>query len=570
MERLRLLKRYLPVTLFVVFSIFYCFAVKETVVDYNRTTKVINEDAFGYYLILPAIFKYQDPNFEFLDTVVRHQEAYKNYIPPVVNQLDNGKKVCKYYSGPAILEAPFYLIAQLFSNDEFDETHHILILISSIFYALIGSLLLYLLLLKIGQSPIIAIALVSFSIFGTNLFVYISYDAAYSHAFSYFAFSAFAFCVYQIKLKASTKYYILSGLLLGLITIIRPLNGIIVLIVPIVWGKSFFTLFQHKNIVGTIVAASFFPLIQSLLWYWQTGSFYVYPYGKESLDLYHPQLFDFIFSYNCGWAIYTPGIVLVLLVSWVLLILQKQYSKATISFFIALITLYLMSCWYYLHYGCTAGCRPITEYYSLIVILTGYSTKSLFTNGKKQLIGLIILLALTCYNRIILFQFFNNIINWCDMDKKRFEMVYLKTDKVYNYSTYPFWDFSRFDHLNSITNTFNLHSTLSLNSSIEFPLGDYNVGDSSLLLDVNLKAANINNDAYLDILITDSGKYVEQQTLLLCRKVETTDPTTFKFQFLINKNLSDSSKINIQLKSTGSKSPCIVVIETLELKRIRY
>ncbi len=569
MERLRHLKRFVPAFLFVVFSIFYCFEVKETVVDYNRTNKVINEDAFGYYLILPAFFKYHDPNFEFLDTVVRHQEAYKNYIPPVVNQLDNGEKVCKYYCGPALLEAPFYLIAQLFSNDEFDNTHHTFILISSIFYVLIGSLLLYMLLMKIGQTPLVSIALVSFGIFGTNLFVYTSYDAAYSHAFSYFAFSAFAFCVYQIKSNVSAKYYILSGLIFGLITIIRPLNGIVILIVPIIWGKSFFTLLKHKNIVLTIVASCFFPMVQSLLWFWQTGQLYVYPYGKETLDLSHPQLFEFIFSYNCGWAVYTPGIVLVLLTSIALLIFQKQFTKATLSIIIGIVTLYLMSCWYYLHYGCTAGCRPITEYYSLIVLLAGYSTKTILNSSKIRWVVVSILMLLTYYNRIVVYQFFNNIINWCDMDKKRFEMVYLKTDKVYNYSTSPFWDFSRFDSV-QYHSEIDLDCDLALNSSLNVPIGYINVGDSSMLFDLYFKATNVNKDAYLDILVTDDGKYVEQQTLLLCRKVESLVPTSFKFQFLIHQTLSDSSKIDIQLKSTGSRVPCIVAIEKLRIKKIRY
>ena len=118
------LKRWLPAIVFVCFCCAYLHQLTNTLSRYDRSEKVINEDAFGYYAILPAYFKYHDPKWTFLDTVTRKQEKYASYIPPVVNQIDQDKKVCKYYSGPALLQLPFYWLAELSAdgNDPFSKS----------------------------------------------------------------------------------------------------------------------------------------------------------------------------------------------------------------------------------------------------------------------------------------------------------------------------------------------------------------------------------------------------------------------------------------------------------------
>ena len=136
-------KQYFLSLFFVIFSVAYCFQVYEVGKNYNRFDKVINEDAFGYYIILPAFFQYHDPNFEFIDTVLRKSEVYKSYVPPVINTAVNGNKVCKYYAGVAVLQTPFYLMNSiLFENKKsetgFQKSNHFAILISAAFYLLLG------------------------------------------------------------------------------------------------------------------------------------------------------------------------------------------------------------------------------------------------------------------------------------------------------------------------------------------------------------------------------------------------------------------------------------------------
>ena len=510
------LKHWLPVIVFVCFSCAYLYELTDVLKRYNRSEKVINEDAFGYYAILPAFFKYDDPNWQFLDTVTAKQEKYASYIPPIVKQIDSSKKVCKYYSGPALLQLPFYASAELSSDSEdpFSSTHHFYILLSVIFYVVLGFLILYRQLLQWQYTPVQAGAFISFALFGTNLFVYTSYDPAYSHAYSFFAFSAFASLLFSIKRNPTLIKYIATGLVFGLILVIRPLNGIVILLAPIILYGQIIHIIKnyYKYILAALIAAMIFPAIQSYLWHWQTGDWYVYPYGEEKLNLLQPQLFEFIFGYNCGWALYTPGALLMVIIGLTGLVIKKQYARAILSIFGITATLYLMSCWYYLHYGCTAGCRPITDYYGLFLLLMAYGFRELTQNRwfRYSLISLI-----TCcfvYWRIIQYQFMNYIINWCDMDKTRFEMVFLKTHEVYHYSTYPFWDFSDSEN-NPVISETSINKTLHLNEKPYFILlPETDCKDSSLFLSFSIRADISNKGAYLRLLITDDGQYVEQQT----------------------------------------------------------
>lgn len=566
------LKRWLPAIVFVCFCCAYLYELTTTLSRYDRREKVINEDALGYYAILPAYFKYNDPNWTFLDTAIDNRDQYAETFPYIVNQIDQNKKVCKYYSGPALLQLPFYFMAELSTDDDnpFSNTHHFYILLSVVFYVVSGFFLLYRILLRWQYSPLQAGAFISFVLFGTNLFVYTAYDPAYSHAYSFFAFSAFASLLLSIKQKPTLIKFIASGLVFGLILIIRPLNGIVILLAPIIlYGYFISTIKKHfSSILLALIAVIIFPAIQSYLWHWQTGNWYVYPYGEEKLNLLQPQLVEFIFGYNSGWALYTPGALLMVLIGLSGLVVKKQFVRAGLSLVGITAVLYLMSCWYYLHYGCTAGCRPITDYYGLFVLLMAYGFRELVKNTWIRY-GLLTLLSSSfIYWRILQYQFMNHIINWCDMDKERFEMVFLKTHEVYKYSTYSFWDFSTYDD-QPVIGQFILKKTLQLNSKeteITLDLPTIESNDSTLLFTFDIYSSSKNEDAYLRFLITDEGEYIDQQTLLLRRKTQLS-PQIF-FQFPIIKKLK-KARIVIRLETTGSEIECGAMLDRLRIQRIQ-
>jgi hypothetical protein len=556
-------------TYFICFSVLYLFQSQQVIKQYNRSDKVINEDALGYHLILPAYFKYHDPNFKFKDSV------YKNELPPVINVLENGQTVCKYFPGTAVLQSPFYGIALLFNLDsegDFSLPMHKMILWASQFYLLMGFVFFYLILKQINvRNHWIFFASV-LCLFGSNLFVYASYDAAYSHVYSFFAFLGFTYFLLKIPNNKNALYF--SGLFYGIILIIRPVNGLIILLIPVILQSNNRDLvFKFSNIFKFLIACLLPLTLMSYLWYWQTGDWIVYSYTGEQLDLSHPQIIDFLFSYNCGWVVYTPLPLIAFVVSMGILIYKKKYQLALGSTLILFLIIYVLSSWYYLHYGCTAGCRPITEYYGLIFILFVYAVQmvnqSIWGNIVIQL-GCFILLI---YNQIVIKQFFNQIINWCSMDKERFEMVFLQTHEVYHYACHNFWDFNKYKKTQPLEQ-FSVNKSLKTNSSspiakasISMPNIETNDSDLLVTIKMNAKILEAKNTSYLRMLILNEGKYVEQQTLLLRRKFDTVCKEE-EFDILIHKELKNAT-LEMTLESVDGSSSAEIEDLQILIRRIK-
>ena len=178
------------------------------------------------------------------------------------------------------------------------------------------------------------------------------------------------------------------------------------------------------------------------------------------------------------------------------------------------------------------------------------------------------------YNLIVHHQFFENIINWCEMDKERFQMVFLKTHEAYKYATSPFWDFSRFNHYASIKSV-SIQKKLSINSEktedrYQIQLPELNAKDSSLLFNLKLKGTMLGeiNDSYLRILINDNGEYIELLNLLLRRKMNQSDTEqTFIYQFHVSKSIK-KPLLNISLESVNNEASCDLKLEAIEIKRV--
>lgn len=567
--------------LFLLFSALYLFQVNRVGTDYKRFNKIINEDAFGYYVVLPALFKYQDPEFAFLDSVLRKIDAYATYMPPVVNKLSDGQKVCKYYSGVALLQMPFYLICKAISDPGctgFEASFHFAILCSAVFYLLLGFFILMGILRRFGFSPLLATLLMSATLFGSNLLAYATYDIAYSHVYSFFALVGFCAALLKLKQTPSLLNAVLAGLLYGLIVLIRPLNGIAIFFLPIVFSAGGLIAFFKRRqllitLIGLIAAVSVLS-IQSALWYWQTGSLLVYPYGNETLNLTDPKLFELMFGFNCGWAVYSPLPFLMLLFCLFFLFAQKAYRQGFWTLISALTILYLLSCWYYLHYGCTLGCRPITEYYGPLLIVFAYSVRHYtrfiwFRLGFLSISGLLMI-----YNLILHKQFFETIINPCEMDRKRFSMVFLKTHEAYRYSCSPFWDFSAYNAspllkklpVNRIMQT-GKHKE---KDTLTVFLPPMEARDSALLFELDMLGTMRQdiNESYLRILLTDNGAYKDLLNLLLRRKITVSDTgQNFTYQFHVPGSLPQG-KLNLSLESVDGKSETLLLIRDIRIKKI--
>ena len=398
---------------------------------------IIESDGSGYYAYLPAVFIYQDLNFGFFDEIEKekyyHENIYYDYRYDY-----NGKVIDKYFVGTAIPMLPFFILghaATLLSDhppDGYSKLYHIFINIAAIFYLIIACIFLkrLLRLYNIGDR---AISLTLFAIvFGTNAFYYTIGEPSMSHIYS-FAFITM-FCYFSKRYFKSNQMGItlLLALLLGLICLIRPVNAMIILILPFLAGgigefkNGIRRFFENKKIfLGSLAIFVAIIFIQPLIYKIQTGEFFIYTYEGEGFNFFKPAIFEILFSYKKGLFLYTP----LLLIS--LFGLRSMYSRGKFEFYSLILFLgfltYVLSSWWSWWYGGSFSSRVYMDYLSLFAILLGLAIQSISVNlVRKAYIGLVMALVIVC--QIQTFQYRYYYIHWSEMTKEKYWDVFLRVD----------------------------------------------------------------------------------------------------------------------------------------------
>ena len=315
---------------------------------------ILRSDARGYYAWLPALFIHHDLQFEFQESIEnpqtdpRHRAVYR---VPVGDTYSN-----KYFIGTAAAELPFFLMAHLITvlsdgnADGYSFYYQFFINLAGVFYALAGLFFLRRLLLRMHFSEsVIAWTLVAL-LFATNLFYYSIIEPGMSHIYSFAFCSAFLYFVHDWLHSSKARALILAAFCLGMMMLIRPVNGIVLLAIPL-FGVSFSDVFTRikaallqGKFVFPVMVFSAIVAIQPLMWFFQTGHFFIDSYPGEVFHFDQPHIFDFLFSYKKGAFLYTP-ILLIALLGYVFSPKAKRSQLYYgISWGIGL--LYLLSSWW--------------------------------------------------------------------------------------------------------------------------------------------------------------------------------------------------------------------------------
>lgn len=344
----------------VVFSANYIYT-------HNINNPPIRSDGYGYYSYLPSIIINHDLSFESL------AQKPDGYIYPETNKFLN-----KYTIGTAILQIPFFLIAHLLTlfqglkADGFSTLYQNANIISAFFYFIIGLFFLHrLLILKINAA--LANITVLITVYGTNLFHYVTYDASFSHIYSFCMITIFLYIVTALNGRETVFKHIMIGSFLGIITMIKVTNILIVIFYLLYEVKSFtdfkrkfLTLYNYKYYFIALAAFCFVFLPQALYWYSITGHFIVNSYQKEGFNWLNPQLFNFLFSMQKGLFFWTP---LWLISIWGVC----KARKSDPNIFLPLVTflllgIYVCSSWWCWDYGGSFGQRPFTDFASVFAL----------------------------------------------------------------------------------------------------------------------------------------------------------------------------------------------------------
>ncbi len=405
----------------------------------DRWTRILESDAKGYYAYLPSIFIYHDLNYGFFDKIEK-EKYYKSFLFFDYRNIVNNKYINKYFSGTALSQMPFFLIAHFIANlsdfdsDGYSKPYMVAINIAVIFYLLTGLLFLYrmLLLYEIKEKNI---AIVLFSlVFGTNIFYYTVGECGMSHVYSFAFVSMF---IYYLKLFFKTlsgKHLIINSTLLAIIILIRPVNGLIILIAPFIAQdyKTFTSGIKvlYKNYAKTIPALLLFTgilFIQPIIYKLSSGSFFIYTYGNDRFNFSDPHIMDILFSYKKGLFLYTPLIFFSMLGCYFIYRRSRFEFFSFIIFFLFLT--YILSSWWIWWYGGSFSSRVYIEYFPLFGIMLGTLLNNIrISMVYKSVISVIFILIIVC--QIQTYQYRYNYIDYENMTKEKYWNEFLRVDKL--------------------------------------------------------------------------------------------------------------------------------------------
>ncbi|MBK9477348.1 MAG: hypothetical protein IPN99_00520 [Bacteroidetes bacterium] len=383
----------------------------------NGLTATVSNDGTGYYFYLPATLIYHDLTYAcFENPKNKLKDIHKPYLTPYINN----QWVNKYYCGTALCLTPFFVTGMVVSAivgtpmNGYTDTFLMLISIASIVYLLLSIYLLIQIGRFFGATDKFSFLLALVFFFGTNLYHFTIQEPSMSHLYSFFAVSLFFYVLTNVISDLSYKWLLFLGLSLGLITIIRPPNIVVVLFVPFFF-ESFTVFFQFiKKIIIQkpfglllfIIAFLCMLSIQGIFYFVQTGDFFIMAYTGETFDFEDPEIFNILFSYRKGLFVYTPLILVALIF---ILFAGRDWFKKTILFITLGVFLYIAASWWCWTYGGGFGNRPFIDIYPLVICALMY----FYSKSTKlvRFLGLILLFPLIFINQLMAFQYSNRLMN---------------------------------------------------------------------------------------------------------------------------------------------------------------
>ncbi|MBS1582414.1 MAG: hypothetical protein JST66_09465 [Bacteroidetes bacterium] len=327
----------------------------------------LRADAAGYYVYLPAFFHWDLRADAVGDaTLARTGNGFT---------LDREHDVVltKYTCGTALLQLPFYLIAEAITGwgttDGFSDTHRRCMELCAVFYWSLGSLLLALALQRLmPAAPWVAPVVLAAIGFGSNVFFYAFRMPGFSHIHSFFTvcLALYALATGVLPGERNVQRW-LFPLACALIVLIRPVDVVAVL------GMHAWILLERRTLLRSpafwgrqllCIALVWAP--QLIYWWHVHGRLVVYSYGDEGFNWWSPELVKFLFAPRNGWLPYAP--VLLMLPFGVRAMWKDMRPRALLVLGTLAAIVYVCSAWWVWYFGCSYGSRPMVQYMPFVAV----------------------------------------------------------------------------------------------------------------------------------------------------------------------------------------------------------
>lgn len=431
-----------PSSLLVVITLVLVTAITSVIglwrgTDGEGWKQTIRSDALGYYGYLQAVFIRGD---------LGHEPFNSAYIKSTRQGTLN-----KYYAGTSVMMAPWFGIGHAFAlndpespKDGLSAYEQKAIGVGAWVYLLLGLLALRALFRSLGvREAVINWTLIAV-VLATPLLQYTAMQPGWSHVYSFAAIAGFLLAINRISNRAQAAWVVAAGALLGLIVLIRPINVMVLLAIPLVINErlgSFLTrLFTMRSTFLAALACIAVFSIQPLLWYAQTGTFYAYGYRGEGFHWTRPEVIKVLFGFRRGLFLWTPMMLLPALC--VLLLWRTDRLRSATGMLYWSVSTYIISSWWIWYYGGGYASRVHIDHYPILVlpmvlVATDWS-------GLRWTLARIFLTATIALNLAQLWQYNNGFLHHECMDRAKYAYAFLRFDEDHrnklggNYQEAPF------------------------------------------------------------------------------------------------------------------------------------
>lgn len=303
--------------------------------------QLVGSDGIKYYVYLPSLLI--DGDLDFTD---EYRHFYRSHPETadhlVAERTATGLPANRFGIGPALLWSPFFIAAHLLasllqalgvtlSTDGTSAFYQVPVLAGSILYGGLGAWLCFLVARRLASRSA-ALAATLLTVLAGNLIYYLTVEPSMSHPLSMFASSAFFYFWVISRDRRHGRDDVRLGGLAGLMALIRPQDGLILLL-PIVdralfartdrqawsaWLKSSLTM------AATAILA-FVP--QLLVWRLLNGNLLLSGYAQEFDHLFHwpvSRLLPVLFSAHRGLLTWHPVFLLGLAGLWLLATRERE------------------------------------------------------------------------------------------------------------------------------------------------------------------------------------------------------------------------------------------------------
>ena len=338
----------------------------------------IRSDGVSYYVYLPSVVLHGSPR---LGAIANH--IYGGHFPwwtGILEWPNTSWWLNPHPIGVALLMLPFFLVAHLltlWSNlppDGFSRYYQMAAAVSGLVYGALGLALLQRQLARAFSDGVVLATLVSIA-FGTNLFHYLTFDASYSHAYSFFLASALVWLTATWHDQPTRSLAAQLGLVAGLLVLVRHTNGLLWLI-PLLYGvgssvtvRQRLTLLRERiGDVLTFAAVAGLCLLPQLLLYRSiSGSWLIfgaYQLYSQTFDFSRPDLLGVLFSVQKGLFFWSPLLLAGLAGFVVMPPALRNFRLGSLLVLVALT--YLIASWF--HFGGSYGHRGFTDVLPLLAL----------------------------------------------------------------------------------------------------------------------------------------------------------------------------------------------------------